>query len=495
MVHYTPAVPDISTLRLGVGQRALGQFAQLPLQNAPEGDAQSDLAGDAFWELFSTEPQRLDEAPAERAVNRQLLDWMRETHGFEASRAATAANMPASMTAASLMWDLLTTDEAMKEALERQERAAQQAQQARQAQAQANALETAARALAGTQQGDDLQQRADELRQQAQAAQQTADATAAQAVAAAQQAHQSPYQQAKMAAYAQQAARQADETAAAAAGWGMGPGSTVHTDPRQALEFLKSNSPKMQRIAELAGRMRGFALDAQRTRVMPAGVPATVGMTQDITRVLPTAAFLLRVDVPAAIRLKQAQQLLEGGLPGYIPQDSAQERGPFVAAVDVSPSMHGGRDTAAKAVALGLAQTARQDGRDYTLYAFASDPKTVAICHARQGWQAHIAWASNSQHGGTDFDMALNLAIEQLEALDAARADCLFISDGEAGIMPATAERWRAFAQNTGARLFYVPVGRGGMVDIELLADRTIEVAELDDRTGAGIAQAVGRVL
>lgn len=495
MTAFVNALPERSTLKLTPGQRALGKLAHLPLSQEPEGAAQADLAGDAFWELYATEPQVVADVPAERAVNRALLDWMKETHGFEASRSSTQANMPAAITAGALMWDLLTTDEALQEALKQQEEADQQQQRADKFQAQADALETAAQAMGVSAGAGELRTKAADLQQQANAAQQAVDDATARAVASVQQAQGSAYQDAKIASYARQAANKAQETAKAVAGWGMGPGSSVQTDPRQALEFLKANSGKMQRIAQLAGRLRGFALDARRTRVVPSGVPAVVGMTQDITRVLPTELFLLRPDVPAVVRLNRVGQLLDGGLPGYIPQSSGEARGPFVAAVDVSPSMHGGREIAAKGIALGLAQTARQDGRDYTLYAFSSDPRTIAVCHSRQDWRAHIAWAGDSQRGGTDFDMALNKAIEELEALDAERADCLFISDGEAGILPATAARWKAFAERTGARLFYVPVGRGGMIDIELLADRTIEVGELDDASSQAVAQTVGGLL
>lgn len=495
MTSFVNALPERSTLKLNPGQRALGNLARLPLSQEPAGAAQADLAGDAFWELYATEPQPLESVPADRAVNRALLDWMKGTHGYEASRTSTQANMPAAMTASALMWELLTTDEALQDALKQQEEAAEQQQRADSFRAQANALETAAQAMGISAGAGELRTRAADLQQQADAAQQAANSAAARAMAAVQQTQASPYQQAKMASFAQQAAQQADDAAKAAAGWGMGPGSAVNTDPRQALAFLKANSGKMQQIAALAGRMRGFALDARRNRVVPAGAPASVGMTRDITKLLPTEAFLLRSDVPAAVRLKQAQQFLEGGLPGYIPQEAADERGPFVAAVDVSPSMWGQRELIAKAVALGVAQSARTDGRDYTLYAFASDARQVTTCQGRQDWQAHMAWAAASQRGGTDFNMALMLAMENLEALDAERADCLFISDGEAGIAPETAQRWRAFAERAGARLFYVPVGRGGYVDIELLAYRVIEVGELDEHAGTDAARQLGRLL
>ena len=73
------------------------------------------------------------------------------------------------------------------------------------------------------------------------------------------------------------------------------------------------------------------------------------------------------------------------------------------------------------------------------------------------------------------------------------RSDLLFISDGEAGVNQTTVSKWSDFTQDTGSRLFYVPVGLGGYIDIENLADRVINIAEMDEQTGANLAANLGR--
>jgi uncharacterized protein with von Willebrand factor type A (vWA) domain len=486
------ALPTISTLKLSSPQRAIGRLAELALNGRPDGPAQEDLAGDAFYEMYLSDPQTAVEVAPERATNRALLNWMKSTHGWEAGRASTTANMPAAMTAASLMWNHLTNDETIKEALDKQEEASRAAQEARAKQTAADALQHAADAT----NDDALKTAANRMRAEAQAAQATAAAGAQAAQAMIEKAQASPYKNAAMAAAARKVAQEAKETAEAAAGWGMGPGSAVHSDPAAAIEFLRANSGNIRRIARLAGRMRGFAMQARRERSRRGHVPASAGMTQDLTRAFPTELALLRPDAPPILRAEKMAQFVEAGLLGYLPTADAEKRGTFVGAVDVSPSMHGSREIVAKAIALGVAQVAKQDGRPYILFAFASDADTITWVTSDDNWQSHLNWASASQRGGTDFDMALDETMKRVKELGkkAKGTDALFISDGEAGVSGPTAAAWNAFRQETGARLFYVPVNRyGGLIDIEVLADRVVKIGELDETTGAGLAGELGR--
>jgi len=484
------ALPQVSTLKLSPGQRATGRLTTLPLNQRPSGQAQSDLAGDIFFEMYASSPSRLEEPPGERATNRALLDWVRETHGWEQSRASTVGNLPAAMTASAFMFDHLSNDETIQEALKKQEEAEEASQEAKRQQTAANALSGRSRT------GDP------EMQAAARAAQQAADKANASAQAAAQAAQQmvedmkeKPLQHAKMAAAARGAATEAKDAAEAAAGWGMGPGSLIQQDPKVAQEFLKNNRGRIAQIARLAGRMRGFALQAKRDKAPTGIVPKKAGLTQDLTRVFPTELALLRPDAPAMLRAQKMAEFAEVGVLGYRPEGDAEKRGPFVAAVDVSPSMHGGRDLVAKAVALGVAQTAAQDGRPYILFAFASDKDTMTMVTSEDNWNKHIAWASNSQSGGTDFDLALKTTINHLTELgrQGHNADALFISDGEAGVSEATKAEWEGFTADTGARLFYVPVGRSWYDDIETMADKVVNLADLDEATGADLSSQVGR--
>jgi uncharacterized protein with von Willebrand factor type A (vWA) domain len=477
-------------VNLTPGDRALGRLAKINLPDAPEGEAQADLAGDIFFEMFQSSPTARQEVPAERGANRALLDWMGSTHGWEEARTSTIANMPASMAASGLMWGHLQTDEVLKEALKKQEEASQKT-----ADAKANQMAADAMAQSGNRemrrQAEQVQAEADQLRQEAAAA-----AAAAQAIV--EDARGKPFKQAAMMAAAKEAAKEAGETAEAMAGWGMGPGSHIYSDPKAAQDFLAANQGKIARIARLAGRMRGFALQSRKERASVGFVPTEVGLTQDLMRLFPTELFLLRPDAPAFLRVGKVTQFMEAGLLGYKPVGDAEKRGPFVAAVDVSPSMRvGDREIVAKAVALGVAQVAKQEGRPYVLFAFGSDQRLMMSISSKDDWSAHLKWAANSQSGGTDFDMALGEVVRLLREMgkSAVGTDALFISDGEAGLLEQSRADWQGFARETSARLLYVPVAQSYYTDMEETADRVIHLSELDEDAGGDLASELGRVL
>ena len=489
-IYAVKALPGISTLQLDPGERAIGRLTSLALPAEPAGPAAADLAGDAFFEAFLGDPQSRPAVPPERNVNAALLDWLRSTHGYQQSRAVTAGNLPASITAAGLTWSLLQNEAAIKAALDRQEEAAEAGREAQAKQMAANAMQQAAQATGDGQMAAEAQA----MQAEANAARTRAQAAAAAAQALIDAARGKPLLHAAVAAAARAAAEKAAEVAEAAGGWGLGPGSRLHTDPAAALEFLRGNQGKVAQIARLAGRLRGFALTARRNRVPLGVVPAMAGLTQDLTRAFPSELALLRPDAPAVLRAAKIAQFAEAGLLGYKPAGDAKERGPFVAAVDVSPSMRGPREIVAKAVALGVAQAARQEGRPYILFTFASDPTLMTAVESGGDWPAHLAWAGDSHGGGTNFDMALAETIARLRQLgrQGRGADALFISDGEAGVLPESRQAWQAFAAETGARLFYVPVVSYGLKDIEDTADRVIYLSELDEAAGASLAATLG---
>lgn len=488
------ALPSVPTVRLNPGQRSLGRLTDIHLAARPEGPAQQDLAGDLFFESYLSHPEAAPTVPPERSINRELINWLKSTHGWEKTRASTTGNMPASMMAAALMWSHLSNEETIQEALKRQEEAAATTQRARAHQMAANALKQAAE-----ESGDHLTASQAAHRQAiADQAREWAEKQAAEAMQMIQEAQTKPLKQAAMAAIAQAAVKETKEIAEAAAGWGMGPGSLIQSDPAAAMAFLKHNTGKIAQIARLAGRMRGFALQARQERAPAGVVPAGVGLTRDLTRVFPTELAMLRPDAPELLRAMKVGEFASRGLLGYTPAGDAQRRGPFVGAVDVSPSMRirgGAPEIVAKAVALGISQVAQMESRPYSLFAFASDRNAVTAVTNEGDWPAHLAWASSSQGGGTDFDMALDLTLRHLRELGkkANGADALFISDGEAGVSDQMRYTWKSFAMDTGARLFYVPVGRGGRPEIEELADRVVEIAELDEQTGANLAAELGR--
>ena len=401
------ALPKQSTLQLTSGERALGRLTTLSLPSDPEGDPQADLAGDAFFAMYKNAPAFRDEVAPERSVNKTLIDWAQQTQGWEASRANTISNLPAALAASELLWQSLTADDTLKAALEKQRQADEAAQKARADEAAAEGLRAA---------GRDAD--ADKVQALANKRQAEAEQLAQEAAEALDDTKTGGMGHAAVAGAVKKAGEKAKETAGLMAGWGMGPGSDVRMDPTAALEFIRTNNAKLKRIAELAGRMRGVALQARRERVVHGAIPAAAGLTQDLTRVFPSELAFIRPDAPAMLRAQKIAQFAEGGLLGWRLRGDADKRGPFVAAVDVSGSMRkGGREIVAKAVALGVAQAAKAEGRPYILFTFGSHMDPVCVCASSQDWKAHLEWASYSRGGGTCFDSAITEIMERLLTL------------------------------------------------------------------------------
>jgi hypothetical protein len=306
MVTNICALPKISTLALSSPERALGRLVPLSVSREPDGPAQSDLAGDGFYSLYKATPDFREPAPPERAINHALLKWTRSLQGWEQGRAHTVANLPAAMAAAGLLWESLTSEEALQEALKKQEEAAKKARQADEQEA-----------LAAGYQAAGMDDQAQACAAQAEAARQAAQADAQAGLASLEQAQADAMAQAAVAQATRQAGQAGQETARAMAGWGLGPGSDVRTDPQAALEFARRQTDRLRRIAELAGRMRGIALQARRERVVHGPIPAVAGLTRDLTKVFPSELALLRSDAPAVLRAQQVARWAEGGLLGW----------------------------------------------------------------------------------------------------------------------------------------------------------------------------------
>lgn len=495
MTTKVNALSQVPTVQLNSPNRAIGRLTNVTVYgDEPAGPAQSDLVGDVLFSMFLDDPKPVGEVPAERQLNRQLLDWMQSSHGWEQSRNSTAGNLPAAATAAPLMWAHLQSDEAIQEALKKQEEADAAAKDARSFQSQANAMQMAAD-IAG-QTGDaqaqaERQAMANDLQTQANEAKANAQSLAQAAMDQVAKERAKPLKDAAMATAARDASEAARDVADAMAGWGMGPGSHVKSDPAAALEFLKLNQAKLNQIAKMAGRMRGFAMSGKREKVPMGITPTKVGYTRDFTKIFASELAYLNPEAPAVLRAPKVDSYVNQGLMGYVTEGDKEERGPFVAGVDVSPSMRvRGREIVAKGVALGIAQTAQADGRDYILFCFASGPTKIEVVTNRDDWKQHLTWAGTATSGGTDFDMAITKGMELLGNVD--NADFLFISDGEGMVSPDTAKAWNTFKEETGARMFYVPVA-AGYPDIEIIADRVYHLTDLEEETGAELAQELGR--
>lgn len=473
-------LPTVPSTKLSVTNRAVGRLVTMQSPRPPANPVEGDLAGDVFHTLHSGVPKR-DPVPAERMVNGHLLDWARSTAGFQETMKKCQGNIPASLAAGNLFWHNLCTDEAMSEAMKRQQEADEAKQKAEVEKAKADMQEQA-----GDPQAQRTRQRAEKLAEQAQGMQEAL-------VERLQQMQGNPLNGAAVASAAQAADEKAGEVNSMLGGWGQGPGALTRTNPKEAEAFMRRMNLKVQQIAKLAGRFRGLGFEARNQRVVIGFDPTDLTFTQDVEKIFPSQLALMAPSAPEILRKITVIDYAEIGLMGWEFTGSTEESGAFAGACDVSGSMGGLRELIAKSVLLGTAQVAKAENRPYALFNFSSDHDPVIGCTSRDGWATHLDWAGASYGGGTSFDLALTRLMTELKQLPdgGKNADAVIASDGEGRIGQETRQKWLEFKQRTGARLLYIAVAQSHYQDIVELADKVVPVTDLDYSTGDSVAKAV----
>lgn len=457
------ASPEKSTLQLGPGEHALGSMVTLdvPIKGEFRGDlhkrppyenrtntGQADLAGDIFWNMYDGELPDANPVPLERTVNKKLLDWMRKSPAFEEAIADTRDNIPAAVASSQLLYQHLTREDVVHEALQEQEWAEETAA----ATAGHEALSKAYEAM-----GDLME--ADTESAIAEMGQSALKDKTERALAKLDSLDDDPAMQAAVSNAIRKGAEKGKEVRQIASGFGFGSGAgqNVYDSPEEALDFLKFANFEIQRIAEIAGRLRGFALSETRERVQSGPVAQDVGLTSNIMRIFESERAYLSAAAPAYLRATKVAELVDNGLMGWTPSEDHDTDGDIVIAVDFSPSMHGDILTMAKGIALGLAQAKKAKGRAYHMFNFASDKSAIVDVTSSDGWREHINWASAKTRGGTDFNMALVHALESLENMpNWHNSDIVFISDGEGQVSDHMLAVYRKVSDHLGCRLFYV---------------------------------------
>jgi len=519
------ARPKISTQKLTLGQRSLGELVKLdiPQENA-ESEALRDLAGDIFHHLYKQEPEPIDrdEVHPGRRINARLLDWMTDAPNFEKSRQATAGSLPSARCAVPFMHEHLVSDEAFQSAMEAQQEAERLEKERQSEQAMADAMAQLSQddndegegegegGLPGGGSGES----SPDYKQQAQEHQDKANELSEQVAKAVANAdkkidglEEDKVMRAKLASALTKAEEEATETAAAMAGWGIDPSKKEYHDPNLAVKFAQMNNPRLKEIAKLAGRVKGISTQARRNRVTVGLIPTEVKLTKQIENLLPDELMKLHPSSPAVVRIPSVLEYLNNGLAGWHMTGDANEEGPFIFALDRSGSMGMGYESYSGkyhmqgidiglGIALGLAQLAEAVGRKFILYSFAHRGADIKSVTSEEGWEARMRWASQGPSGGTSFDTALEWAMKKLIEVDGPvnGTDLIFCTDGWASISDENYEAWEEFNRTTGSRMMYVPVdvrGQNTNPQLEELADSTMV---LDQLANDDVDQLAGKV-
>jgi uncharacterized protein with von Willebrand factor type A (vWA) domain len=161
---------------------------------------------------------------------------------------------------------------------------------------------------------------------------------------------------------------------------------------------------------------------------------------------------------------REVQEEIEGKRP-------RPQRGPIVAVIDTSGSMHGLPERVAKAVVLEALRTAHAEKRACYLYAYSGPSQILEheLSLTDDGLGRLMTFLSHSFGGGTDIG-AMTTVVERLKQESWKKADVVLVTDGEWGA-PASVIAGVNAAKSNGTRFHGVQVGNRGRTGLHSLCD------------------------
>ena len=288
-----------------------------------------------------------------------------------------------------------------------------------------------------------------------------------------------------------------DELTGAFCAWGAGgqvqarPGAP--SEVKQALAKRINRSAKVQRLAELAGRMKRIADGKQRSKVdyLPSEV-SDIEQGADLDRILPSEAVKL---ADPDLEAEFMRAYLERGLLQYkLSGRDREARGPIVVCIDDSGSMTMERETWAKAMAMALIHVAAMQRRACVVIRY---DDAVLATHRWGPSAIDPAALMNSMiphnGGGTEFAPPLDEAMKQIESSPTMKkADIVMITDGEAVLSPEWIDAFNTRRKRDGISVYGVAIGVMGSVTLEAIADT---IVPRDQDPGALDVGVPGRIL
>lgn len=155
------------------------------------------------------------------------------------------------------------------------------------------------------------------------------------------------------------------------------------------------------------------------------------------------------------------------------------ERGPIVAVIDTSGSMHGLPETVAKALVLEALRTAHSEKRRCLLYAYSGPGQVLEqeLSLSAEGVGRLLAFLGQSFGGGNDETGVMAKVVARLKEQDWKKADVLFVSDGE---WPAPASLVASVkeARDVGTRFHGVQIGNRGRTGLHAICDPVNEFGD-----------------
>lgn len=291
-------------------------------------------------------------------------------------------------------------------------------------------------------------------------------------------------------------------------GWDLALGVLRHTGWADLLRLraLVAQLPQLRAIVQSLGRLQVSEndesvadrimvplrrLEEERLEVQTPHIPAEtrgVERSGEIARMLPSEALMLGhpklrllwharraerslltyrvegIEIERHLVEREVQEEVERRRP-------RPERGPILAVIDTSGSMHGLPEQVAKALVLEAVRTAHAEKRRCFLYAYSGPGQVLEqeLDLTAEGIGRLLIFLGHSFGGGTDIG-AMRAVVERLGQATWKKADVLLVSDGEwAAPADVVAAVTRAKKERT--RFHGVQIGNRGQTGMHALCD------------------------
>ncbi len=284
------------------------------------------------------------------------------------------------------------------------------------------------------------------------------------------------------------------ETTESIQNWGLDKDTsftnTGYQEKLKLLERLRGNE-KLKRIAELAGRYRSMALQAQREKIKH-GIQEIydVHSGDDLTKIVSSEYIKL---AHPDLEYLFAKDYADKALLVYNYEDKIKKhKGPIVALIDSSGSMSGVPEIWAKATAMGLLEIAKVQKREFCVVHFSSnDLRSLHINTFKPDSTSHIEqiidMANYFENGGTAFEPPLTKAqlIIDDDKKDFDKADIIMITDGESAVGEKWVKDFKEWKTKRKVCVYSILIdsSANSATTLKLFSDEIIKCSELSNLT------------
>jgi uncharacterized protein with von Willebrand factor type A (vWA) domain len=286
-----------------------------------------------------------------------------------------------------------------------------------------------------------------------------------------------------------QAAKSAkDETESTEAlldSFGTEPGALSRMDASARMELAARirNNRTLRELAEKVGRFVTMALSEQAQKIVH-GIDEIhdVELGNDVNKALPSELMMLADEDLEFLFLEKfaEQKLLQYQLRGV----EKVSRGAIVCMIDSSGSMHGSRDTWARAVGIALLHIAYKQKRDFYGIIFSSAYDDLIEFQFDKGIATPhevLDFAEAGYHGGTDFEKPVSRGVEvlreQFSDEGSQKGDLVMITDGECAVSEEWLDRYRNSKEELAFRMYSCLIGMNSTT-LQVMSDDVYHITD-----------------